>query len=86
MNANFNELRRTFRKEAIEDEKVLDKARLRADSVLQLLIGPMVSSLNPRYKIEIRYQQTATKPDETSLRREGKEEPVKAKKEPFIPQ
>lgn len=87
MNANFNELRRTFRQEAIEDEKVLDKARLRADSVMQLLIGPVVKSINPRYKVEIRYQTDAAKPDESELRREGTEPPLqKADKPRFIPQ
>lgn len=87
MNANFNELRRTFRQEAIEDEKVLDKARLRADSVMQLLIGPVVKSINPRYKVEIRYQSDASKPDESELRREGTEPPPKkADKPQFIPQ
>ena len=56
MNRNFNDLRRQFRTEAIENEKVLDKAKARADSVMQLIMGPMVKSINRKYKLQVRFQ------------------------------
>jgi hypothetical protein len=56
MNENFNELRRQFRQEAIEQEKVLDKAKSRADSVMHLIMGPVVKSMNRRYKLQVRFQ------------------------------
>ncbi len=56
MNKNFNELRRQFRIEAIEQEHVLDKARLRADSVMQLMLGPMIKSINRNYKLVVRFE------------------------------
>ncbi|MBU6340811.1 MAG: DUF4230 domain-containing protein [Bacteroidetes bacterium] len=56
MNNNFNELRRQFRQEAIEQEHVLDKAKIRADSVMQLMLGPMVRSMNRKYKLQVRFQ------------------------------
>ncbi len=45
MNSNFNALRRQFRQEAIENEHVLDKAKMRADTVMQMLLGPTVKSM-----------------------------------------
>lgn len=56
MNRNFNDLRRQFRTDAIESEKVLEKAKLRADSVMQLIMGPTVKSINRNYKLEVRFQ------------------------------
>ncbi len=77
MNSNFNELRRQFRQDAIDNEHVLDKARGRADSVLQLIMGPMVKGMNRKYKLVVRYQggsQTVINGDEA--RRQGREDPV----------
>lgn len=58
MNRNFNELRREFRTDAIENEKVLEKAKARADSVMQLILGPMVRSMDRKYKLQVRFQET----------------------------
>ncbi len=73
MNRNFNDLRRQFRQDAIENEHVLDKARLRADSVMQLMFGPMVKSMNRKYKLEVTFQdavpQPATPDPQEQLRR-----------------
>ncbi|HOY07802.1 MAG TPA: DUF4230 domain-containing protein [Saprospiraceae bacterium] len=59
MNRNFNDLRRQFRSDAIENEKVLDKAKMRADTVMQLIMGPMVKSINRNYKLQVRFQDDA---------------------------
>lgn len=74
MNRNFNELRRTFRQEAIEQEHVLEKAKLRADSVMQLMLGPVVKSMNRGYKLQLRFQDGSQAPlTEDELRRRGEE-------------
>jgi hypothetical protein len=79
MNRNFNELRRQFRTDAIENERVLDKAKSRADSVMQLMLGPMVRSMNRNYRLAVRFQETQDAPpsnDELMRRGEvGQQQP-----------
>lgn len=58
VNRNLNELRRQFREEAIENDRILDRARERADSVLQLLLGPLVKSMGKNYRLEVRFRDT----------------------------
>lgn len=72
MNRNFNELRRQFRQEAIENEHVLDKAKMRADSVMKMLLGPTVRSMGRSLKLEVRFQNGINQtPTEDELRRQG---------------
>jgi hypothetical protein len=72
MNSNFNALRRQFRQEAIENEHVLDKAKMRADTVMQMLLGPTVKSMGRSLRLEIRYQNSQGQPaTEDDLRRQG---------------
>ncbi|HRI61310.1 MAG TPA: DUF4230 domain-containing protein [Saprospiraceae bacterium] len=71
MNERFNELRREFRRDAIENEKVLDKAKMRADSVMQLILGPVVKSINRKYTLEVRFENTAEVMTEDEWRRRG---------------
>ncbi len=87
MNRNFNELRRTFRQEALEQEHVLEKAKLRADSVMQLMLGPVVKSMNRNYKLQLRFQDGSQAPlTEDELRRRGEEGNVpQAKTTPKTP-
>lgn len=56
MNRNFNELRRQFREEAIQQEHVLDRAKARADSVMQLLMGPVVKSMGRNMRLQVRFR------------------------------
>jgi hypothetical protein len=97
MNRNFNDLRRQFRDDALNQEHVLDKARGRADSVMQLMLGPVVKTINRSYKLQIRYQDAPTAgndegrqglPDPTPQTApvHPSEPPAKPKKQPFIPQ
>jgi hypothetical protein len=58
MNTNFNELRREFRQDALVNEKILEKAKGRADSVMQLLLGPTVRAMGRNYKLEVRYRES----------------------------
>ncbi|MBL7825852.1 MAG: DUF4230 domain-containing protein [Saprospiraceae bacterium] len=67
MNRNFNELRRQFRQEAIEQEHVLDKAKMRADSVMKMLLGPAIKSMGKSLKLEIRYQNPNPSSQENGL-------------------
>jgi hypothetical protein len=71
MNERFNELRREFRQDAIENEKILEKAKGRADSVMQLIIGPVVKSINRKYKLQVRFENTAEVMTEDEWRRRG---------------
>ena len=90
MNRNFNDLRRQFRQDALENEHVLDRAKARADTVMQLMMGPIIKGMGRKYKLELRYrdnqQQILT---EDELRRRGETEQPKSpadKKSKFIPQ
>lgn len=75
MNRNLNELRRTFRQEAIEQEHVLEKAKLRADSVMQLMLGPVVKGMNRNYKLQVRFQDGYEAPlTEDERRRRGEDD------------
>ena len=73
MNERFNELRRQFRQDALENEHVLDKAKARADSVMQLMFGPIAKSINRSYKIQVVFQDVETQMTEDELRRRGED-------------
>lgn len=73
MNKNFNDLRRQFREDALENEHVLDKAKARADTVMQLMFGPLVKSMGRHYKLQLRYQDSPEVLTEDELRRRGQD-------------
>lgn len=56
MNQNFNELRQYFRDDAVQNEKIFDKSKARVDSVMQLMMAPVVKSINRNYKVQVRYR------------------------------
>lgn len=94
MNKNFNDLRRQFRQDALENEHVLEKAKARADTVMQLMLGPAVKSMGKKYKLQVRYENVPEVITEEELQRRG-EQGVKPKqsapaekkeKSKFIPQ
>lgn len=85
MNKNFNELRRQFRQDALDNERVLDKAKARADTVMQLMLGPVVKSMGRKYKLELRYRDHIEgMPAEGTNRRE--QAAPASKNREFIPQ
>ncbi|MCC6462867.1 MAG: DUF4230 domain-containing protein [Saprospiraceae bacterium] len=94
MNKNFNDLRRQFRQDALENEHVLEKAKARADTVMQLMLGPVVKGLGRKYKLELRFQNGPEMPlTDDELRRRGEADkpkqsptPADQKKNKFIPQ
>lgn len=85
MNRNFNELRRQFRQDALENEHVLDKAKARADSVMQLMLGPVVKSMGRNYKLELRFRDQIETISEDEARRRAEPEKAPNNKK-FIPQ
>ncbi len=91
MNRNFNELRRQFRQDALENERVLEHAKARADTVMQLMMGPVVKAMGKKYRLELRFRDDQPEVlTEDELRRRGEAEKPKAatdnKKNKFIPQ
>ncbi len=70
MNENFNALRRQFRDDAINNEHVLDHAKARADTVMQLIMGPVVKSMGRNYKLEVRFEGSSA-PDAMDAQRQG---------------
>jgi hypothetical protein len=90
MNQNFNELRRQFRQDALENEHVLDKAKARADTVMQLMLGPVVKNMGRKYKLELRFRDQIETITPEELRRRGEtaqpKQPATQGKNKFIPQ
>jgi hypothetical protein len=90
MNQNFNELRRQFRQDALENEHVLDKAKARADTVMQLMLGSVVKSMGRKYKLELRFRDQIETVTPEELRRRGEtaqpKQPATQDKNKFIPQ
>jgi Protein of unknown function (DUF4230) len=73
-NENINALRREFRSEAIEQDKILESARLKADSIIQLMMQPVAKGINKRYKVQVRFKNGGGAPapiGEEERRRQG---------------
>ncbi len=85
VNQNFNELRRQFRQEAIESEHILERAKERADSVMQLMLGPVVKNMGKNYRLEVRFRQ-GNLPPEQSPRPDQPAQQAPATRQRFIPQ
>jgi hypothetical protein len=79
MNRNLNELRRQFRQDAIENEHILQRAQERADTVMQMILGPVVKSMGKNYRLELRFRSDAPPVDPSPAA-----EPPKRRQ--FIPQ
>ncbi len=87
LNRNFNELRRQFREDAIENERILERAKERADSVMQLMLGPVVRSLGRNYRIELRFRGSGEVPVEPApAQSRPSQSAPPAERRQFIPQ
>lgn len=66
-NADFNRifdaLRKDFRRDAVESE-IFDKSKSQAAELMNTMLSPIVTAINPRYKIKVRYRKTVTEYDE----------------------
>lgn len=60
-NRNINALREDFRRDALESD-IMDKAKIQAEELMNVMIGPVVNAINPRYKIAVKYKGNA-RPD-----------------------
>ncbi len=98
MNAQFQSLRKEFRSDAIENDRILEKAKARADTVMQTMLGGVVHSMNKKYKLQVRFKEIGENITDDELRRRGENasekvrpadpvpvSPAKKNKE-FIPQ
>jgi hypothetical protein len=94
-NDNINALRKEFRSEALDQDQILEKAKSRADSIIQLMMQPVVKSLSKKYHIQLRYKGGSGTPAPTNdeQRRQGidgakstePKKPVSTKPSGFIP-
>ncbi len=80
MNRNLNELRRQFRQDAIENEHILQRAQERADTVMQMILGPVVKGMGKNYRLELRFRSDAPPPIDPSPAAES------PRRRQFIPQ
>ncbi len=70
LNQSFNILREEFRRDAIESD-IMEKAKTQATELMDTMFGPMVSSMNKRYKLKVRFRDNAPEiedPEETTPR------------------
>jgi hypothetical protein len=74
MNEQFNALRREFRSDALENDRILQKAKMRADTVMQMMLGGVVHSMNRNYKLQVTFQETQEQIDAQELMRRGEAE------------
>lgn len=64
-NRSFNVLRAEFRRDAIENSGVLEKAKTQAKEIMTTMVGPVINSLNRRYKIVVRFRDSLENPEFT---------------------
>ncbi len=69
-NKMINVLRGEFRREAMEEDMILDKAKTKATELMNTLFGPLLASFNPNFKLRVSFQQGEVNPEF-----EKKEEP-----------
>jgi hypothetical protein len=55
-NDNINKLRQAFRDDAYQSD-IFQKARQRANNVMDLMLSPMVKNINKGYKIAVKFRQ-----------------------------
>lgn len=66
LNKAFNALRTEFRREALDDG-VLERAKTHAEQQMQALLGPLLQSVNGRFKLRVVFQEPAPKPEYPEL-------------------
>lgn len=54
-NRNFNALREDFRRDALESD-IMDKAKLQATEVMNMMLGPVVTGFNNQYQLTVRFR------------------------------
>ncbi len=67
LNRSFNVLRAEFRRDAIQNDQVLDKAKAQAVELMNTMFIPVVNGLNKRYKIKVQFRQVPGSPGNEEL-------------------
>ena len=58
LNRSFNVLRAEFRRDAIEESDVMDKAKTQATEIMNTLFIPVIQTMSNRYKVKVRFKET----------------------------
>ena len=56
-NMMINALRKEFRREAVEDERILEKAQTEATKIMNTLFGPLIIAFNPEYNLRVQFKE-----------------------------
>lgn len=66
LNSNINMLREAFRDEALRSG-IMEDAKTQAIELMNTMFGPLVSSINRRYQLRVKFQQGAAQEQEISM-------------------
>lgn len=69
-NKNINLLRTEFRREALESD-IMEKSKKQARELLDTMLGPLVKSLGPRYKLVVRFKEAPQNREKNNLEAAG---------------
>ncbi|MCB0557082.1 MAG: DUF4230 domain-containing protein [Phaeodactylibacter sp.] len=61
-NRTFNVLRAEFRREALESD-IMEKSKKQAIELMNTMFAPVVSSLNNRYKLQVKFREVGEDPE-----------------------
>lgn len=64
LNRSFNVLRAEFRRDAIQNDQVLDKAKAQAVELMNTMFVPVVNGMNKHYKIKVQFRKVPGGADE----------------------
>jgi len=70
-NTNFNALRAEFRREALHENDVMNKAKNQAVEIMNTMVGPIVASLGNNYKLKVNFQETGDTYDDAAFPEEN---------------
>ena len=62
-NKLINALRNEFRREALEEDRLLDKAKTRATELMNTLFTPLVASFDPGFQTRVVFQEGTVNPE-----------------------
>jgi len=65
LNANFNVLRREFRREAFDND-VISKSKQQARDIMGMLFNPVLSQMNGKYKMVVKFKKLTTKQEQVA--------------------
>ena len=62
-NKLINALRSEFRREALDEDRILEKAKTRATELMNTLFNPLITSFNPDFQLRVVFQQGDVNPE-----------------------